>query len=146
MSRLQGRIGELAEMVQVAEDKNKVLEGENRELARMCKEKESELEQCREAYGKLISESNAERENLLKLQQDLAIAQNDRVNLQEELAKTLLLLETKAGLGPTPTPHKDPVFSKTKEAAEAKNKLEKRTAQLKEAHEAFSLLVWRMGT
>ena len=107
------------------------MESENKELARMCREKAIELDDYKQQTMQLINQNNAEKEKFLNLQQELTIAQNDRINLQEELTKTLLLLETKSY----------PIEAGS-EASEIKKRLEKRSAQLKEAREAFGLLVF----
>ncbi len=134
-----------------------MLESENKELARMCREKEIDLEDYKQKNLKLITQINTDKEKLLNLQEELTMAQNDRINLQEELTQTLLLLETKTGIQPaTASVLRAEKESESTPAAGAApkglgeavvqlerlgGKLDKRTAQLKEAREAFGILV-----
>jgi len=121
----EGRVAELADNLQSLQQNYKILEAENKELASMCQQKDIELEQHDQEKAILLKQLNAEKEKLLELQQELSIAQNDRIKLQEELAQNLLLLEGKEG----------------GVSDELKKKFDKKVNQLKEAREAFGILV-----
>ena len=109
----------IKEHFKMQQDNNIMLEAENKELAAMCQDKELELAKLREENLRLIEELECTRE-------ELDIARNDRVHLQEELSQSLQLLEEKDEA----------------DDEELKQKLQKKTIQLKEAREAFGILVF----
>jgi len=129
---------ELKENIYHLQDNIKVLESENKELARMIKEKEMQIEELKNENSKLLTQNNSDKEKLLNLQQELTIAQNDRINLQEELTQSLLLLEEKTGV----TQSSKKLDLQTSGGSDIQKKLEKKTNQLKEVREAFALLVF----
>eukprot|EP00826_Nyctotherus_ovalis_P054523 TRINITY_DN7148_c0_g1_i7.p1 TRINITY_DN7148_c0_g1~~TRINITY_DN7148_c0_g1_i7.p1 ORF type:complete len:156 (-),score=43.93 TRINITY_DN7148_c0_g1_i7:155-622(-) len=121
----EGRVAELADTLQSLQQNYKILEAENKELASMCQQKDMEIEQHGQENAAILEQLNGEKEKLLELQQELSVAQNDRIKLQEELAQNLLLLERKEGGG----------------TEELRKKFDKKVNQLKEAREAFGILV-----